>query len=160
MEAIAGPSAQQIERWLKEIDGELDALQLQMEPLVLAQSRLHDRRVLLKELLGSLGDVGAHPAAMARGNETTRERVHREAVEVLRDVGQPMHSNDIHAEFLKRGIQIPGAGKPNNITVHLTGWADVTSPERGMYALTEHVGTAVAAKSRKPAQRRKKRVRR
>ena len=47
----------------------------------------------------------------------------------------PMHINDLHAAFVARGLQIPGSGRPNNITVHLAGSSQIESVSRGVYAL-------------------------
>lgn len=148
-------SPEQIEAWLEELDAELARVQCQIEPLVAEQARLHERQMLLKGLLASFDDdSGRIEAVVARvAGETTRERVHRQAVEVFRQLGRALHTNDLHAEFVRRGFEIPGAGKPNNITVHLSGWSDIASPERGVYGLVEHVGEQPP----KPRSTRKKR---
>lgn len=114
--------------------------------------------MLLKELLASFGDDRARVARkVGRGSalESTRDRVHRQAVEILSLAGRAMHSNDLHAEFLRRGFNVPGAGRSNNITVHLSAWPDIVSPERGLYGLVEHVGEQAS----KPTKRRTGRVR-
>lgn len=153
-----GPTPDQIEGWLDELERDLTAMQDQIEPLLVEQTRLQERRVLLKELLASFGNGQRSDAGALRPSlgETTRERVHRQAVDVFTQVGRALHTNDLHAEFLRRGYEVPGAGKPNNITVHLTGWSDLASPERGIYGLVEHVGERPA----RPAvnKRRKRRA--
>jgi hypothetical protein len=58
-------------------------------------------------------------------------------VEVLAEIGSPIHINDLAVEYDKRGYKIPGQGKPANISVHLSGWDDIVSPERGMYTLAK-----------------------
>ena len=159
MSNTAGPAPDQVEGWLEELDRELAALQDKIEPLLAEQARLQERRTLCKELLASFGDGHWPDVGTARSNlgETTRERIHRQAVDVFTQVGRPLHSNDLHAEFLRRGYEVPGAGKPNNITVHLTGWPDIASPVRGMYGLVQHVGEQPPRT--KPNRRRKKRAR-
>jgi len=151
-------SAEQVERWLEQVDGSLVNLQARLEPLLEEQARLQERRLLLKELLASFGD---RPSAMdastttgSASRESTRVRVHRQAVGIFEQVGRALHTNDLHAEFLRRGYEIPGAGKPNNITVHLTGWPDIASPERGVYGLVKHV---VGPSMSPTPKRRKKR---
>ena len=153
------PTPDQIEAWLEALDGELATVQSQIEPLLELQTKLQERRILLKDLLGSFGDTGPVEVqpTVATVSESTRERVHRQAVQVLKEVGRPLHSNDLQAEFNRRGYEIPGLGKPNNITVHLTGWADIASPARGYYGLTEHVGES--AKPAASSRRRKRRTR-
>jgi hypothetical protein len=150
----------QIETWLGQVDVEIAAVQAKIEPLVAEQARLHDRQTLLKSLLASFGDdatASVPSPPPLRSEESTRERVHRQAVEILTQVGGALHTNDLHAEFVKRGHEIPGAGKPNNITVHLGGWPDIVSPERGVYGLVEHVGPQPPKPT--PTRKRKRRTR-
>src|SRR5436309_15494398 len=130
MPNASGPSPDQIQEWLEDVDTEITAIQAQIEPLLTEQTRLHERRVLLKELLASFGERPSPDAPTPRLHlgETTRERIHRQTVDVFTQVGRALHINELHAEFLRRGYEVPGAGKPNNITVHLTGWPDVVSP--------------------------------
>lgn len=153
---MAGPTPEQVQEWLDEVEGEISAVHAQLEPLIAEQSRLQERRTILKELLASFADVTSSSesrlAAPAAASETVRERVHRQAVEIFREAGGAVHINDLHAEFVKRGLDVPGAGRPANITVHLSGWEDIVSPERGMYGLREHLGDVVP---RKKAKRRK-----
>ncbi len=54
-----------------------------------------------------------------------------------------MHINDIHAEFIRRGLPVPGAGKPNNITVHLAGADGVRSTARGVYSIRDDASPEV-----------------
>ena len=158
MPSTGGPTPAQIEGWLEEIDRDLAAVQSQIEPLLVEQTRLQERRVLLKELVASFGDGQQSSTGVQRPSlgETTRERVHRQAVDVFTQVGRALHSNDLQAEFVRRGYEIPGAGKPNNITVHLAGWPDIASPARGTYGLVEHVG---ATPTRRSPKRRKRKAR-
>ena len=164
-------SPRQVQAWLDALDDELGAIQATVEPLLTEQSRLQARRTLLKELLASFGDAqaasgdeavgerGVTTGASTRadvGLETTRERVHRQALEIFRSAGRAMSVNELHAEFVARGFEIPGAGKPANITVHLTRWEDIVSPTRGVFALAEHAGTP----TRRPVRRRGKSTRR
>lgn len=154
----AGPAPAQLELWLEQVDGALAEVQGRLEPVLAEQARLQERRLLLKELLASFGDdrAGADvKVGRASALESTRDRVHRQAVEILSQAGRAMHANDLHAEFLRRGYDVPGAGRPNNITVHLSDWPDIASPERGMYGLVEHVGEQPS----KPMKRRTRKVR-
>ncbi len=152
MPAREGPDPAQVEQWLEQVDEAIGSLQIRLEPLLLEQARLQDRRLLLKELLASLGegrpsaDLGTTPATT---HESTRDRVHRQAVEIFSELGRPLHVHELHAEFVKRAYEIPGAGKPSNITVHLSGWADIASPGRGVFGLVEHVGEQPTRPKRK-----------
>lgn len=154
----SGPAPAQLELWLEQVDRSLAEVQGRLEPILAEQARLQERRLLFKELLVSFGDDRAGrdgKVSRASALESTRDRVHRLAVEILSQAGRAMHSNDLHAEFLRRGYEVPGAGRPNNITVHLSAWPDVVSPERGMYGLVEHVGQQPS----KPTKRRTRKVR-
>lgn len=153
-----GPSPAQLELWLEQVDRSIAEVQARLEPVLAEQARLQERRLLLKDLLASFGDDRASAdGKLGRPSvsESTRDRVHRQAVEILSQAGRALHSNDLHAEFLRRGYEVPGAGRSNNITVHLSAWPDVVSPERGMYGLVEHVGQQPS----KPTKRRTRKVR-
>lgn len=152
-----GPAPAQLELWLEQVDRALADVQIRLEPVLAEQARLQERRLLLKELLASYGDDRAAAdgkVGRASALETTRERVHRQAVEIMSQTGRALHSNDLLAEFVRRGYDVPGSGRANNITVHLSGWHDVVSPERGMYGLVEHVGEQPS----KPMTRRTRKV--
>lgn len=149
MAHLLGPSADEVRAWLREIDQGILRIQQQLEPLLQEQGRLRERRELLGELLTSFGDdppapvEGQDSEAVVHGatravsssarRETVRERVHREVVSVLKEIGRPLHINDLLAEYVKRGYKVPGQGKAANISVHLSGWDDIEIPERGVY---------------------------
>lgn len=153
MEHLAGPSADEVRVWLGEIDQGILRIQEQLEPLLREQGRLRERRKLLGELLTSFGDDPPAPVegqdsevvvhgvttAMASSarRETVRERVHREVASVLKEIGRPLHINDLLEEYVKRGYKVPGQGKAANISVHLSGWDDIEIPERGVYGLID-----------------------
>lgn len=138
--AAIEPSADQVQRWLDAVERQLLDADRRIEPLLVEQARLQERRALLKDLLGSLGDhhvsasVASAPSRPAR-RESVRERVHREAVTVFQQIGRPLHINDLTEEYVRRGYRIPGQGKPANLSVHLSGWPDIMSPTRGIYGL-------------------------
>ena len=138
------PDAAAIESWIIAVERELAQVDSQLAPLVERQAGLNERLGLLRRLLGSLSTVTSQEAAVrmpapaasaARVLTTVRERVQAEATSILRDAGGPLHINQIHAEFIRRGFQVPGAGKPNNITVHLANAPDLRSTARGVYEL-------------------------
>jgi hypothetical protein len=66
---------------------------------------------------------------------SVRDRVQAQAAEILTEAGRPLHITELHAEFIKRGFEVPGAGKPNNVTVHLSDAADIVSTSRGYYGV-------------------------
>jgi hypothetical protein len=67
-----------------------------------------------------------------------------------------MHINDLHARFVERGLSVPGAGKPVNLTVHLRAAEEIASPTRGVYALVEQVGAVEPAKKAKKRSARRR----
>ncbi len=149
----------QVRAWLSEVESELGAMADKLEPLLGEQRRLEERRMLLQSLLRSFeatGPNGAGTAARAAGS-VARYVVDR-AAEILRDEGQPLHINDLHAQFLERGFSVPGAGKPVNLIVHLRGAEEIASPMRGVYGLTEQVG-AVSRQAAPPRRRKRARGR-
>lgn len=151
MPDVAGPSPDAVKTWISEIDERIRDVQNRIEPLLVEQGQLRERRKLLGELLSSFGQeppdavagadsqVVVHStqaaATASKGRETVRERVHREVVTVLQELGRPVHVNDLLAEYVKRGYKVPGQGKAANISVHLSGWSDIENPERGIYGL-------------------------
>lgn len=148
------PTAVQVQGWLDTVERQLGEVELRIEPLLVEQTRLQERRALLKDLLASFGD---HPAAIeaARaapsrppGRESVRDRVHREVVDVFRQVGRPLYITELTDEYTRRGYKIPGQGKPANLSVHLSGWPDLASPERGVYGLASMFDTPVALSKR------------
>src|SRR5438552_463164 len=169
---MTGPTSGDIAKWVKEVEADLRDVEAQIEPLAARQVFLNERLGLLKRLLGSIDGNGgvqrpAEPVVNGRGvtanQPSIRERVEASAVEILGQHGAPMHINDLHAAFVARGLQIPGSGRPNNITVHLAGSSQIESVSRGVYALkSESEGAAalrypVAMKPRPKGKSRRRR---
>lgn len=166
MDEATAPTAGQIRKFIGGVDAELAQLEEQLAPFLQERDSLQERRLLLESLLASFGGSqnGARMAQNAsaarptkasptptmnqrrasprgkvtpkRHRGTVRERVHEEVVEVLREAGRPLHVTDLLEEYVKRGYEAPGQGKPANLTVHLSGWDDIVSPKRGVYALS------------------------
>lgn len=144
---MKSPTATDIVAWISDVEGDLAQIEAALVPLVERQSALTERLGLLKRLLTSVAAIDATPAGKespvnggpppARIYGSTRERVQVHVAEILVDLGRPLHINEIHAEFIKRGFEVPGAGKPNNITVHLSDAAEILSPSRGYYAIKD-----------------------
>lgn len=163
------PSAEQVRAWLDAVRSDLEALHDRLTPLLEEQRRLEGRQALLKELLssfpqedrlrdGATGTVSAPyvHAVPATGPGAIGQYVIDRATEILREAGGPLHINDLHAQFVQQGYQVPGAGKPVNLTAHLRRATDIVSPSRGMYGLVEHVGR-IPDTGRKRTKRRSRR---
>lgn len=121
----------------------IDEIQKQVAPLLAEQARLEDRLRALKEARSTFplspGQVICDEGdSRLQGTEFTTQRIRRQVAEVLRDSpGRTMHINEIYSEFRRRGWKVPGAGKPNNITAHLSKAEEIKSPKRGMWRLVE-----------------------
>jgi hypothetical protein len=152
-------TAREVEAWLVAVDRDLAVVSEKLAPLSAEKQRLEDRRALLQGLLRSFDGPAANgspPIPPARSGSIARYVVDN-AVEILREEGRPMHINDLHERFVERGLSVPGAGKPVNLTVHLRSAAEIASPTRGVYGLVEQVGAvhpARQARKRKSARRR------
>lgn len=110
-------------------------------PLLAEQRQLEERRGLLQSLLRSFEATGPNGSgAETRGAGSVARYVVERAVEILREEGGPLHINHIHARFVERGFNVPGAGKPVNLTVHLRSSEEIVSPIRGVYCLPGQAG--------------------
>lgn len=145
----------EVRRWLEELERRDAEIQSALTPLLQEQAAIHERQRLLKELLASFNGSPSPPSASTirvRTGESVGARVRSNVRLLLEEAPSgTLHINDIHAEFVKRGFEIPGMGRPANITAHLTRDADIVSPQRGVYGLREVVGPVKT----KPVRRRK-----
>lgn len=139
---MPGPTAEDINEWIREVEADIHEVETQIEPLAAKQLFLNERLGLLKRLLGSIAGNVQRPAepvvnghGVSANQPSVRERVEASTVEILGEHGAPMHINDIHAAFVARGLEVPGAGRPNNITVHLAGSRQIQPVSRGVYTL-------------------------
>lgn len=148
---------ERIREWIAALDERDVELQQQIEPLTREQASNRERRRLLADLLSSYGDVEmpTEPRIVSDGAESVGVRIRRQVREVLAESGSAMHINEIHAAFLRLGYEIPGQGRPANITTHLGGDEEIVSPQRGYYGLRSVIGDV----KRKPTASRKKRKR-
>jgi len=94
--------------------------------------------MLLYERLAAVTNapVPVSGQGMARAR-STRERVQSDAEAILKEHGVPMHINQLLAEFVRRGLPLPGRGTPTNIVVHLTASDRFSRKGRGTYGLAE-----------------------
>jgi hypothetical protein len=140
-------------------------LSAEIQPLLDEQARLRAREALLLRLLESFAapsstashltsEAAGPSAARGFGEGSVKDYVRRCATEILKASQQPLHINQVHAEFVSRGFRIPGAGKAANLTAHLGRADGIVSPGRGLYAL------ATADNRPKPRAARKRRRRR
>jgi hypothetical protein len=150
-----GVNPDEVRRWLDDLARRDAEIQASLKPLLQEQAANHERQRLLVELLASFNGSASTQLTSEnrrRTGESVGERVRKNVRVLLEEVPSgTLHINDIHAEFVKRGFEIPGAGRPANITAHLTRDAEIVSPQRGVYGLREVVGPVRT----KPIRRRK-----
>jgi hypothetical protein len=155
----------EVEVWLAGVRGELNRVAATIEPLLAEQSRLREREALLVKLLQSLapssilsegtGAPTAPSAPVVLHEGSVLSYVRSCVLEVLREGGgAPMHINDIHSRFVAKGFRVPGAGRPANLTAHLSRCEGIVSPSRGFYAVGE---SAEVQKTKQQRRRRKRR---
>lgn len=136
------PDKHEVELWLAGVRAELERIEGAMAPLLAEQSRLREREELLLRLRQSF--EASHAVVAKRESSprelapdsSVREYVQRHIAAILAEnAGGPMHINDLHAKFLQRGLRVPGAGRPANLTAHLGRSDTIVSPQRGFYTL-------------------------
>jgi len=142
------PGRPEVEAWLTSLRSEQERLQAQIEPLLVEQGRLREREILLVKLLQSFDGppryapasempVNEPPEALSRPplQGSVLDYVRANVIQILQAADGPMHINDIHRRFVASGLQVPGAGRPANLTAHLSRCEGIVSPRRGFYAL-------------------------
>ncbi len=154
---MAAMDADTIRQWVSKAEQELAELTSQAEDL---QRRIAQGRVqltLMYELLASLTNEPVLSRLDGPGQEkSVRERVVESVVRILRDRGEPMRIQDVHAEFLRRQFALPGSGTPTNIAAHLVDRTVFTRPSRGVFGLAEWEPIEPAPVTRRrPSNRRK-----
>lgn len=162
----ATAALERIEELIVAVEQAKKDLDDRLSPMLRDQARLDARLKLLKELRSTYA-VHPEPASdllvqdltfsgRVPTTELTSTRIQSQVIEILGDhEGGPLHSNDLRAEFLRRGWPIPGAGKPNNITAHLTYAADIYSPQRGFWALGENPQAGMKSSASRRSKKRR-----
>lgn len=129
--------ADTIRGWIAQAEADLAKRTAEAEEI---QRRIAQARVQLGLMYELLATVTGEPAPArpdAPGGPSVRVRVVDSVVRILRDYGKPMRVEDIHAEFLRRELPLPGRGTPANIVAHLVDRGLFTRPRRGVYGLAE-----------------------
>lgn len=158
---MATMDADTIREWIAaaEVDVTRLAAEAERSQHRLAQARAQLR--LMYELLATVTheEVARKPEALG-GEKSVRERVAEAVLGILRECGRPMRLTDIHAEFLRRELPLPGSGTPANIASHLIDRTVFTRPSRGTFGLAEWGGESgpMSSTPRRSAARRKRRT--
>jgi hypothetical protein len=126
------PEQATVEEWLQTVRHDIATLGQELSPLLERQAKLREREELLLGLLASF-QGRERPVT---GGDTVRDYVLRAVAEILDGHGGgPLHINTLHQEFLRRGLRVPGAGTPANLTAHLSRAPNIVRTGRGLYAL-------------------------
>jgi hypothetical protein len=138
--------AETVRGWVAAAETEVSELSAELDRL---QFRLADKRrqlMLLYEVLATLTNspVGL-PMEQMGINRSTRARVAADVEAILGDRGHPMRIQDIHAEFIRRAMPLPGRGTPTNIAAHLVDAKRFRRFGRGVYGLEAWNTTSHAA---------------
>ena len=128
--------AEIVRGWIAAAEVEVSELSSEAERV---QFRLAEKRrqlMLLYEVLASLTNSPVAVSADQMGiGRSTRTRVQADAEGILLERGAPMWIQDIHAEFIRRGVPLPGRGTPTNIAAHLVDRDRFRRFGRGVYGL-------------------------
>jgi hypothetical protein len=137
----------QVGAWLQGVRREIAELELRIGPLLEQRMRLEERERILVSLLDSLGDgqdadaqAEPRPVSSARPG-SVKEYVELRVIEILEESDRDrLHINEIHARYRDKGYEVPGAGRPVNLTTHIRISDRIKSPKRGYYGLVERIG--------------------
>lgn len=145
---MATMDTETIRRWIEQSEAELRALTAEEEHLMRRIAQMRQQLNLMYELLATTTGEQAQKHPEADGvSRPVRERVVEAVVEILRDHGKPMRIQDIHIEFLRRQLPLPGSGTPANIAAHLVDRDLFTRPSRGVFGLAEWKNPGLSASS-------------
>lgn len=132
------PGIDEVHSWITR--GEMQVARLEALTTETQQQLTRARKQLnlYCEILATLSKVpvlvsSSEPPAV----ESVGDRTVAAAEAILRDVARPMAIGDIHTEFIRRDIPLPGRGTPANIIVHLTASPRIVRIGRGLYGLAE-----------------------
>lgn len=131
-------NADTIRGWIAKAEGDLAELQAEAERIQRSIAQVRTQLELMYELLATVTGEQIPTLSKAEGDgKSVRERVVESVITILRDHGSPMRIQDIHAEFLRRQLPLPGSGTPANIAAHLVARDLFTRPRRGVFGLAE-----------------------
>jgi len=157
--AVTEPTRETVDSWLAAVRADLTRIAGELQPLLDEQARLRAREALLVRLSDSFTSpnpvMAEETAGAIPADGSVKDYVRACAVEILKASDQPMHINQLHAEFLARGFRVPGAGRPANLTAHLGRAEGIMSPGRGLYALAPASSQPAVAAVRKRRRRRR-----
>lgn len=152
----------QVKTWKAELDREIKSLSDKIASLTTERQR----RVQQLELVSRLLESEAAPkcersapqaeSSVTDSHITTPDEVKDRVLEILLQTGRPMNIKEIHAEFLRRSLPIPGKGTPFNILVHISrevkrgNMSRLYRTGKGTYALRQHQSPSAPPTTARP----------
>jgi hypothetical protein len=163
-----------IQSLIAEARRELAELDAQIEPLVVKRRVVLERMNALEhvdrlyrdpatpadESVAPSGDGGSEvpplvPAYSFPSSGTVRDTVRGRVKAILSEsADDAMHINAIAEQFGIRGWNIPGQGKPANLTAHLSHAPDIYSPRRGFWTVGPNPEVGKKRATRRTARRK------
>lgn len=131
-----------IREWIREAEAKLSVLTDEADRIQRDLAQVRSQLQLLYELLATItGEEVPEDSNLEKSGKSIREEVVEAVTQILRDQGAPMRIQDIHSEFLRRELPLPGRGTPGNIAAHLVDREIFTRPRRGTFGLVEWEAT-------------------
>jgi hypothetical protein len=118
----------QLRAWKSTLEAEISAITDKIDALSAESQKKRQQLELVSKLLASEAPVhqavstSAKPALPKQRPvpTTTPDEVKDRVLEILAEKNRPMNIKEIHTEFVRRGLPIPGQGTPFNILVHMS----------------------------------------
>jgi hypothetical protein len=117
----------QIKAWKATLEAEIKSLDEKAAALNSHSQKKRQQLDLITKLLDSeiqtnspLRHAEKEAATKSAGQNPTPNEVKDRVLEILLEANRPMNIKEIHAEFVRRGLPIPGKGTPFNILVHMS----------------------------------------
>lgn len=133
-----GMDVEMIREWIRVGEADLQRLNAEAERINVQVAQQRQQLTLMYELLATLTNETPDRSLLETGaGQPVRERTVQAALDILREHGKPLRIQDLHAEFIRRGVPLPGSGTPTNIASHLVDRTIFTRPGRGVFGLVE-----------------------
>lgn len=151
--------------WGSSLQKELEDLRRRREALDADIQRLSKKLELIRQmqlLEGPSADTSVVTETPTSAEARPTPIAVRDGVKkILTDFARPLHISEIHREFLKRGLPIPGSGTAFNILAHVVNDKTFVRVARGTYALAgsvpeDQVLPKAQSRMRKRRSRRRK----
>lgn len=152
-------TADQLRQWERTLRERLDALQLQLQPLLAESERARQQLALVQRLLsvteGQLTSETVPPVSRDESVAAAGGTIADAVASILEAAGKPLHIREIRERFLASGRVIPGQGTESNLLAYIGRDGRFVRVGRGTYTISSGAD-APAVKAVKTRKRRKK----